>query len=91
MSLVQLGTRWSVGAAQPAGLPAVVAAAIRSVESELAEADTDTAGWHWTLTYLERQPVVDLDDGTRIRYLPDEDHAVVTSVDFDEAGDDDPL
>jgi hypothetical protein len=77
-----------LGGPQPAGLPAVVGAAIRSVEAELAEADTDTTGWHWTLTYLEGQPIVDLDDGTRIRYLPKADHAVVTSVDLDEAADD---
>jgi hypothetical protein len=86
---VQLGTRWALGSPPPASLPAVVAAAIGSVEAELGEAETDTAGWHWTLTYLERRPIVDLDDGTRIRYLPDEDHAVVTSVDLDEAADHD--
>jgi hypothetical protein len=86
---VQLGTRWPIGAAPPTSLPAVVAAAVRSVEAELGEAETATTGWHWTLTYLERRPIVDLDDGTRIRYLPDEDHAVVTSVDLDEAADDD--
>jgi hypothetical protein len=85
---VQLGTRWSLGSQPPSSLPAVVAAAIRSVETELSEADTETTGWRWTLTYLERRPIVDLDDGTRIRYLPDEDHAVVTSVDLDEAEDD---
>ena len=84
---MQLGTRWPLGAAPPSSLPPVVAAAIRSVEAELAESDTDTAAWHWTLTYLERRPIVDLDDGTRIRYLPDADHAVVTSVDLDEADD----
>jgi hypothetical protein len=85
---VQLGTRWPLGSPSPSALPAVVGAAVRSVENELSEADTDTAGWHWTLTYLEGRPIVDLDDGTRIRYLPDQDHAVVTSVDLDEAADD---
>jgi hypothetical protein len=84
---VRLGTRWMLGAPQPAGLPAVVGAAIRSVEAELAEADTDTAGWHWTLTYLEGQPIVDLDDGTRIRLVPGEDAAVITSVELDSAED----
>jgi hypothetical protein len=82
---VQLGTRWPLGAPPPASLPPVVAAAIRSVEVELGESDVDAAGWHWTLTYLERRPIVDLDDGTRIRYLPEADHAVVTSVDLDQA------
>ena len=86
---MQLGTRWPIGGPPPASLPAVVAAAVRSVEAELAESDTGTEGWHWTLTWLERRPIVDLDDGTRIRYLPEADHAVVTSVDLDEAAADD--
>jgi hypothetical protein len=60
-------------------------AAIRTVEAELEDADQPTDGWAWTLTYLERRPIVDLDDGTRIRYLPDADHAVVTSIDLDTA------
>jgi hypothetical protein len=84
---MRLGTRWPLGSAPPSSLPPVVAAAVRSVETELSETETDSAGWHWTLTYLEGRPIVDLDDGTRIRYLPAEDHAVVTSVDLDEAED----
>lgn len=79
---MQLGTRWAVGAAAPERLPGPVRAAVRSVEEELADAGQDTAGWGWTLTYLEGAPIVDLDDGTRIR-LTEDDVALVTSVEFD--------
>ena len=82
---MRLGTRWPLGGAAPSSLPPVVTAAVRAVETELDETETETAGWHWTLSYLEGRPIVDLDDGTRIRYLPAEYHAVVTSVDLDEA------
>ncbi|MDI2097811.1 hypothetical protein [Ruicaihuangia caeni] len=61
---MQLGTRWPVGGESPASLPAEVHAAISEVEAQLV--GIDTALWRWTLTWLERRPVVDLDDGTRI-------------------------
>jgi len=63
---MQLGTRWSVGATPPAALPAPVVAAVAETETELAEVDTST--WRWTLTWLESKPVVELDDGTVIRF-----------------------
>jgi hypothetical protein len=63
-------------------------AAIRTVEAELEDADQPTDGWAWTLTYLERRPIVDLDDGTRIR-MSDDEVALVTSVELDEAAEDD--
>ena len=65
---MQLGTRWSVGGEPPARLPDAVVAAVREVESELAE--VDTTAWHWTLTWLEGRPVVELDDGTTLRFDP---------------------
>lgn len=65
---MQLGTRWPVGAELPQRLPDAVSAAVRTVESELA--GIDTAQWRWTLTWLEGRPVVELDDGTTIRYDP---------------------
>lgn len=83
---MQVGTRWAVGAAAPNSLPAVVIAAIHGVEAELATTAAATGGWGWTLTYLEGRPVVDLDDGTRIRYLAEQDHAVVTNVEFEDVG-----
>lgn len=86
---MQLGTRWRVGSAAPASLPHAIRAAVGTVEEELRAAGQDTSGWGWTLTYLEGRPIVDLDDGTRIRLVPGEDVALVTSVDLDTAVDED--
>ncbi|GAA4745102.1 hypothetical protein GCM10025783_16090 [Amnibacterium soli] len=85
---MQLGTRWAVGSPAPQRLPEPIRAAVRTVEAELEDADQPTEGWGWTLTYLEGRPLVDLDDGTRIRMV-DEDVALVTSVELDEAAEDD--
>ncbi|MET4780545.1 hypothetical protein [Glaciihabitans sp. UYNi722] len=63
---MQLGTRWAVGAEAPSKLPQVVVDAVAGVEAELL--DVDTSQWRWTLTWLEGNPVVELDDGTVIRY-----------------------
>ena len=63
---MQLGTRWSVGDTPPERLPAPVVLAVRDVEAQLAE--VDTTQWRWTLTWLESKPVVELDDGTVIRF-----------------------
>jgi hypothetical protein len=65
---MQLGTRWEIGATPPERLPDSVVAAIATVEIELA--GVDTTGWRWTLTWLEGRPVVELDDGTTLRYDP---------------------
>lgn len=65
---MQLGTRWEIGAEPPPRLPDSVVAAIATVEVELA--GVDTTGWRWTLTWLEGRPVVELDDGTTLRYDP---------------------
>lgn len=73
---MQLGTRWSVGADTPARLPAAVVDAVRTVEAEVAS--FDTSAWRWTLTYLEGRPVVELDDGTVIRYDPLRERALIT-------------
>ncbi|QNE34392.1 hypothetical protein [Leifsonia shinshuensis] len=88
---MQLGTRWAVGENPPANLPEVVTYAVSTVEEELTATDIDTAGWRWTLTWLEGNPVVELDDGTVIRYNAAEDSATITQVvetepsDYDEA------
>lgn len=63
---MQMGTRWSVGGEAPSRLPAVVVTAVNTVEATLA--GIDTSQWRWTLTWLENNPVVELDDGTVIRY-----------------------
>lgn len=72
---MQLGTRWPVGAPTPNGLPDVVVDAILGVELEVAAVDTST--WRWTLTWLEGNPVVELDDGTVIRYAGGEAFVIV--------------
>ena len=84
---MQLGTRWPVGGTAPDRIPGPVRAAIRTVEAELEDSDQPTTGWGWTLTYLEGKPIVDLDDGTRIR-LVDDEVALVTSVELDDLDED---
>ncbi|MBC7589453.1 MAG: hypothetical protein H7226_00230 [Salinibacterium sp.] len=63
---MQMGTRWAVGAETPARLPQLVGDAVKSIEAELEGIDTSLL--RWTLTWLEGNPVVELDDGTVIRY-----------------------
>jgi len=78
---MQLGTRWNVGAEAPSRLPLAVTDAVRDVEAELAKLDhLDTSSWRWTLTWLEAKPVVELDDGTVIRYNAETNTAMVTAV-----------
>ncbi|WP_308464868.1 hypothetical protein [Rathayibacter soli] len=94
---MQLGTRWAVGAPVPDGLPEVVRYAVAAVEEELDALDTDTRAWRWTLTWLEKDPEIELDDGTRIQYNRAEDSATITQPaeslpnafddEFGEAGD----
>jgi len=76
---MQLGTRWLIGANVPDRLPDAVVTAIRDVEREVA--GIDTASWRWTLTWLEGSPVVELDDGTVIRYDSAADSAVTSNLD----------
>jgi hypothetical protein len=86
---MQLGTRWSVGSESPSSLPVAVTASVRAVEAELKAVDTDTTNWRWTLTWLERKPIVELDDGTVIRYNPQTDTAVIGALDALDLQDDD--
>lgn len=77
---MQLGTRWTIRGQAPAGLPQAVLTAISGVEAEvfaLASAEFDPSGWRWTLTWLEGRPVVELEDGTVIRYDAAADVAAV--------------
>lgn len=76
---MQLGTRWPVGAPAPDRLPAAMIAAVAEVEAELVGADT--ASWRWTLTWLEGRPIIELDDGTTLRYDPLSDSVDRTEVD----------
>jgi hypothetical protein len=72
---MQLGTRWDVGAEPPPRVPEALRAAIRRIEDDLS--DVDTAGWRWTLTWLEGRPIAELDDGTTLRYDPVTDEVSV--------------
>ena len=63
---MQMGTRWAVGAATPARLPQLVVDTVKTIEAGLEGIDTSLL--RWTLTGLEGNPVVELDDGTVIRY-----------------------
>ena len=76
---MQLGTRWPVGATPPDRLPAAMVTAVAEVEAEVT--DVDTATWRWTLTWLEGRPVVELDDGTTLRYDPQTDSVTRTEGD----------
>ena len=59
---MQLGTRWSVGQQTPDTLPQAVVDAVRAEEAELVALGVETSSWRWTLTWLERRPIVELDD-----------------------------
>lgn len=86
---MQLGTRWALGATVPSGLPDVVKVALQAVEDDLAAVETDTSRWRWTLTWLEGKPVIELDDGTIIRYDAAEDSATITQPVANEEDEDD--
>lgn len=75
---MQLGTRWPVDGVIPSRLPESFVTAIRAVETDLM--DTETDQWRWTLTWLENRPTVELDDGTVIRLAAD-GSATITTVD----------
>jgi AAA+ ATPase superfamily predicted ATPase len=75
---MQLGTRWPIGGELPQNLPHVVQVAVQAVEEELDAVGEDTSAWRWTLTWLEGKPVIELDDGTVIRYNAGEDSATIT-------------
>jgi hypothetical protein len=92
---MQLGTRWAFGESAPDTLPEVVLVAIEAVESDEPAAGVDRASWRWTLTWLENKPVLELDDGTVIRYDAVADSATITqrvpasTSDFAESDDED--
>ena len=73
---MQLGTRWDVGDEPPESLDDAMQRAIARVEAELEADGIDGSGWRWTLTWLERRPVAELDDGTLVR----EDHDGSVSI-----------
>ncbi|MCD7100812.1 hypothetical protein [Pseudoclavibacter sp. 13-3] len=79
---MQIGTRWNVGATPPLTLPAPMLTAISETESALEPAQRER--WSWTLTWLERRPVAELDDGTTISWLPDIGEVAIDRLDEDD-------
>ena len=69
---MQIGTRWSVGDEAPKSLPLGIRHAVGEEERVLRDLEADTEGWGWTLTFLEGEPVVTLDDGTVITQVDGE-------------------
>ena len=61
---MQLGSRFSVGET-PKGLPEDLIQRMREVESTLSDEQRDKL--RWTLTWLENRPIVELDDGIRLK------------------------
>ncbi len=57
---MQLGTRWTSGAALPAAVPAVLHAQIAAVDATVAGEEPHP---RWTLTFLEGRPIAELDTG----------------------------
>jgi hypothetical protein len=80
---MQLGTRWSFGDEPPARLPAAMVAAIRDIESGVGVADADARRRRWTLTWLERRPHVELDDGPLLSLGADGDVVRIDDPDAD--------
>jgi hypothetical protein len=60
---MQLGTRWTAGEQPPAAVPAELHAQIAAVESDLPTDQLGQPNPRWTLTWLERRPVAELDTG----------------------------
>lgn len=80
---MQLGTRWDVGDPPPSSVPEEVHRAIQRVEAELEADGVAAAGWRWTLTWLERRPVIELDDGTRVVQHADGAVSIIAAPDED--------
>lgn len=59
-----VGSRFSVGSTIPGSLPLRLHDEIRAVEASLSDEEKRTL--RWTLTWLESQPVVTLDNGIQL-------------------------
>lgn len=60
---MQLGSRFSVGQA-PSTLPPELLEQIAGVEEALSDEEKST--FRWTLTWLERRPLLELDNGVTL-------------------------
>lgn len=60
---MQLGTRWRAGMTPPAAVPDALRPQMSAVEAALTPDTLDQPAPAWTLTWLERRPVAELDTG----------------------------
>lgn len=60
---MQLGTRWTSGDDMPAAVPESIRDAIASVDLAIPADELGQPRPRWTLTFLERRPVAELDTG----------------------------
>lgn len=68
---MQLGTRWTSGDVPPAAVPAILHAQIAAVDRALPNDDLGQPRPRWTLTFLERRPIAELDTGVLVEQLAD--------------------
>lgn len=79
---MQLGTRWTAGQQPPAAVPAELHPQIAAVERDLPKDALGAAAPRWTLTWLERRPVAELETGVIVTV--DGSGAVVVRHDGDD-------
>jgi len=79
---MQLGTRWTSGDEPPAAVPAVLREQIAAVDAAMPADSLGQPAPRWTLTWLERRPIAELDTGVIVT-LDAEGDAIVTHDDED--------
>lgn len=78
---MQLGTRWTAGSPPPAAVPEALHAQIAAVERDLPVDALGAAAPKWTLTFLERRPVAELETGVIVALTADGEVVVRHDVD----------
>lgn len=63
---MQMGTRWTSGDEPPAAVPASIRAEIAAVDRSIPNDDLGQPRPRWTLTFLERRPVAELETGVLV-------------------------
>lgn len=79
---MQLGTRWTSGDEPPAAVPVSIRAAIAGVDASIPGDDLGQPRPRWTLTFLERRPVAELETGVIV--ILDADGTAVVRHDIDD-------
>ena len=79
---MQLGTRWVAGTTPPPAVPQALHEEIAKVEAVVFRGAAGMPAPRWTLTWLERRPVAELDTGVIVSQ--DADGSVVVRYDTDD-------